>query len=1039
MHATFSDIEASIADSERYLQARESRISSDLRLDSLDVSPVNVSFVMHAAQQALQQLLAERDSRWPASANYSHRKIGSEGIMQQLVDERDRRRLGRHNGAIHEEQRREYHPEETAQEAREEEEVTRTPRNGRKGEIPKKKTINANEFNGKVDLWLRTHARERHRRMAEKEERERAANKCSFTPKISTRSRKLVEGTRPTTPRQLADRLHSEAQRRGALREKELQNKAARELEGYTFRPAVRPSRVVPHPNDRIPIEQRQQLHKERLQLRRREAEAEIRKEATFTPKLNNRSLRMLERRRAHGTQFGGSNDSALVEATVNLPVEERLLRGRGAGRGEGTARDADEIGDQLTADERKRRIRRFMERQEQFAHASSAKASIEAALPDAECTFKPAINPVSVAITAGESPRSRAHRIECVDAKRRQEKQELLRSQEPQECTFRPKLNTRSRELTASRPQRNEVYERLYQDAARLNENRENACDVSGGHEASLGQRRQSSYQHIRSHYNFSDPTRLMTDIQKEQQRRQQKIEAKRQERQADELRECTSTMSSCSAAPGGPILVSGLNRYMEYRERAAEARLKEKQIQQASTMRAESQPKEWAPTLTVPQPFNFTSRGSRRAPQEKGYSFHPTTNEARRREAVHRALSSDGLSDLMDDQNDDLNEFSFEGFAVAIASLSTGVCLAVALSHLSMHARKWVAPEFQVYIARIILLVPIYSLCAWASVLHPSKRYAFALIRDAYEAYALYMFMVLNVNYLGGARRLLLHFDHGHRVHWLWPLCWFMPKPMPLDDKLLWILRTGCIQFVILKPLSSVAVLLCHGFGIYTEDTLDNRVAFLTLTAIVNTSVSLAIYSLGMLYRATREMLDPFGPFPKFLLIKFIVFFPWAQNTALMLLVELGLIRFNSSIPNVRKSLVVLEETLTCIEMAVVACIFVIAFPVDRLWAPIASARTNFGADRSRWHAPVKDIMQQKDFLNDVMDTLKPWSDLESAAVRLIESHQSKPHSGTEVATEDVEAGQNVMIDGSALEASRALGEKETGCITSLAACPA
>lgn len=45
------------------------------------------------------------------------------------------------------------------------------------------------------------------------------------------------------------------------------------------------------------------------------------------------------------------------------------------------------------------------------------------------------------------------------------------------------------------------------------------------------------------------------------------------------------------------------------------------------------------------------------------------------------------------------------------------------------------------------------------------------------------------------------------------------------------------------ILKPLSSVAVLLCHAFGVYTEDTLESRVAFLTITAIVNTSVSLAM----------------------------------------------------------------------------------------------------------------------------------------------------------------------------------------------------
>lgn len=49
-------------------------------------------------------------------------------------------------------------------------------------------------------------------------------------------------------------------------------------------------------------------------------------------------------------------------------------------------------------------------------------------------------------------------------------------------------------------------------------------------------------------------------------------------------------------------------------------------------------------------------------------------------------------------------------------------------------------------------------------------------------------------------------------------------------------------------------------------------------------------------MFYRATRELLEPFRPLPKFLLIKFIVFFPWAQNVVLMTLVEVGIVRLSS-----------------------------------------------------------------------------------------------------------------------------------------------
>ncbi|KAF4725822.1 hypothetical protein FOZ62_012679, partial [Perkinsus olseni] len=264
---------------------------------------------------------------------------------------------------------------------------------------------------------------------------------------------------------------------------------------------------------------------------------------------------------------------------------------------------------------------------------------------------------------------------------------------------------------------------------------------------------------------------SRDIPDITREQQRRRQRVEEQRQQRQYDELKECTftprtaaasggpslrrsdfqstSTMSSCSAIPVGPVLISGYDRFMENRRMAEEARCKDRQKKEASTMRTDSQPKDWVPTLTVPQPFQFSSsrRGSRRTPKEDGYSFRPATNESRRRDALRSALGEEEFSRFMAELDDDSSGL----FAITIASLSTGACMAIALSHLYQHARRWVAPEFQVYIARIILLVPIYCLCAWASVLHPEKRYALALVRDAYEAYALYMFMVLNVNYLG------------------------------------------------------------------------------------------------------------------------------------------------------------------------------------------------------------------------------------------------------------------------------------------------
>ncbi|KAF4740653.1 hypothetical protein FOZ63_006722, partial [Perkinsus olseni] len=199
--------EASIAESERYLQDRESRLSGEgtVRVDSLDVSPVGRSLTDERNSggcSALQQLLAERDTRWPSRP--PNERVYALGVhnraMQQLIDERDQRasrpeaidvndRPEASRRTVHSPTRHEISPR-----------PQRSSSERNQGNARAKRAVNPTEFSGKVDLWLRTYAREQQRRRAEKEERERAAQKCSFTPKISVRSRKMVEGTRPSTP-----------------------------------------------------------------------------------------------------------------------------------------------------------------------------------------------------------------------------------------------------------------------------------------------------------------------------------------------------------------------------------------------------------------------------------------------------------------------------------------------------------------------------------------------------------------------------------------------------------------------------------------------------------------------------------------------------------------------------------------------------------------------------------------------------------------------------------------------------------------------
>ncbi len=73
------------------------------------------------------------------------------------------------------------------------------------------------------------------------------------------------------------------------------------------------------------------------------------------------------------------------------------------------------------------------------------------------------------------------------------------------------------------------------------------------------------------------------------------------------------------------------------------------------------------------------------------------------------------------------------------------------VAVGHIMWHMRKWVEPAYQLHVCRIALLVPIFCVCSWLSVMNPNTRPVWEVVRETYEAFAIYSFFVLNINFLG------------------------------------------------------------------------------------------------------------------------------------------------------------------------------------------------------------------------------------------------------------------------------------------------
>src|SRR3569623_214309 len=96
-------------------------------------------------------------------------------------------------------------------------------------------------------------------------------------------------------------------------------------------------------------------------------------------------------------------------------------------------------------------------------------------------------------------------------------------------------------------------------------------------------------------------------------------------------------------------------------------------------------------------------------------------------------------------------------EGLIVLYCIGGTCACISLfaSIHLLCQHMLHFSKPDYQRYICRIILMVPIYGITSWVSMLYPLHRQIFNIVRDCYEAFVLYSFTMLLLNYIGGERR--------------------------------------------------------------------------------------------------------------------------------------------------------------------------------------------------------------------------------------------------------------------------------------------
>uniref|UniRef100_A0A803M8P7 Uncharacterized protein n=1 Tax=Chenopodium quinoa TaxID=63459 RepID=A0A803M8P7_CHEQI len=295
--------------------------------------------------------------------------------------------------------------------------------------------------------------------------------------------------------------------------------------------------------------------------------------------------------------------------------------------------------------------------------------------------------------------------------------------------------------------------------------------------------------------------------------------------------------------------------------------------------------------------------------------------------------------------------------GFFALLASILSIVLI-------FQHLRAYNNPAEQKWIVSVLLIVPIYATESIISLSNPKTSLACDILRNCYEAYALYAFGSYLISCLGGEERVLeLLRDESRNV---------------LNKSLL---EEGDTEPALSRPSSF-------------------RNFFLRPTELGEQLFS--IIKFGLFYNVTHEKLKPIKPLAKFISFKAIVFATWWQGVGIVLLCTLGVLPKDGIVQTG------LQDFLICIEMAVAAIAHVYVFSAKAYhFIPISE----YGKISTRTEKTVVDIEKGKDKGPTMIE--KTETEVKAPGTSISESVQDIFREGGQQVVEDVKLTINQAIE--------------------------
>ncbi|XP_078683210.1 transmembrane protein 184C-like [Branchiostoma floridae x Branchiostoma belcheri] len=278
--------------------------------------------------------------------------------------------------------------------------------------------------------------------------------------------------------------------------------------------------------------------------------------------------------------------------------------------------------------------------------------------------------------------------------------------------------------------------------------------------------------------------------------------------------------------------------------------------------------------------------------------------------------------------------------------------MAIPIALLGILQHLIHYTQPHLQRHIIRILWMVPIYAIDAWFALKFAASTIYLDTIRECYEAYVIYNFMIFVLNYLQSEMDLEAVCARKKQVRHLFPFC-FLP-PWRMGKNFIAWCKHGAISYSVVRPITTIIALICELSGVYHEGDFGWDSAWTYVVIINNISQVWALYCLVLFYHAMKEELAPISPFGKFLCVKMVVFFSFWQAVAIALLVKVGVINekntwdFRDGVDSVANGL---QDFLICIEMFIAAVAHYYTFSHKPYIDPNAPSVPCFASFMAMW----------------------------------------------------------------------------------------